>query len=346
MKHIKYPKTEQFRNIVTTITNKTRFIGLDENEEPIFDESKELPIIKVNGTIKLHGTNSGISYNLNTGLYCQSRSIILNKTIFNHFGFTSFVNSNKTFFIDFICKLAQDNNIDLNINNITIFGEWCGTGIQKNVGISKLPKGFYFFAAKVSNQNDLEFNNYWLKIKDYRFDNENIFNINEFETFEITIDFNKPQDTQNLLLDLINKIEKECPVAKQLGVSGIGEGIVFEFNYKGDRYLFKSKGEAHSKNKPKRVKPINDSKMLLINNVSDKITPSWRLEQFFNEITDNGKNIERKFIGTYIKAILKDILEEDNDILVKNNLTIKDVRKNVTEICKDYFLMMERENFN
>lgn len=56
----KYPHIEQFRNVIRHVANKARFIGLNENSDPIFDETISLPILKFIGTTKLHGTNSSV----------------------------------------------------------------------------------------------------------------------------------------------------------------------------------------------------------------------------------------------------------------------------------------------
>jgi len=121
MKHIKYPSTDQFRTIVRTIINKARFVGLDENGDAIFDETLDLPKVKAKATIKLHGSNCGINYNDNDGLYTQSRN---NKfkpdTMEGHFGFNFLVNSKKEVFINVIKKIAEENNIDVSKETITL----------------------------------------------------------------------------------------------------------------------------------------------------------------------------------------------------------------------------------
>lgn len=55
MKHINYPKTGQYRNVVKKVKDKATFIGVDENGDGIFDISKTKPVLKFKGTVKLHG---------------------------------------------------------------------------------------------------------------------------------------------------------------------------------------------------------------------------------------------------------------------------------------------------
>ena len=92
---ISFPEIEQFRNIVKYVSDRVRYSGKDEYNNPIFDLSKKLPILTFNGTVKLHGTNSGITLTKNGDMYAQSREHII--TIDNdNAGFAFFVESHKT----------------------------------------------------------------------------------------------------------------------------------------------------------------------------------------------------------------------------------------------------------
>ena len=170
-----------------------------------------------------------------------------------------------------------------------------------------------------------------------------MWNINEFKTYEVEVDFNNPSIAQNRFVELVDEVEKECPVAKHFGVSGIGEGVVWVSEYKGSRLLFKTKGEKHAgKSKVKTVKPVDEGKLKLINEVVDKVTPIWRLNQFFNEVTNNGADINRRYIGSYIKAVINDILDEESDIILDAGLEPKDINGRVSAIAKDYFFEQEK----
>lgn len=76
-KHISYPSTNVFRNIVSNVNREYAFVGLDDNGDAIYDHSKPKPILRFKGTIKLHGTNAGVSYNKKNGIWAQSREILL-----------------------------------------------------------------------------------------------------------------------------------------------------------------------------------------------------------------------------------------------------------------------------
>ena len=79
-KMIKFPSIEQFRAIVSNVNRHFNFIGLDENGDAIYDQTLPKPVIKFKGTVKLHGTNAGVSFNNIGGLWAQSRENIITPT--------------------------------------------------------------------------------------------------------------------------------------------------------------------------------------------------------------------------------------------------------------------------
>lgn len=56
MRHfVKFPSIEQFRSVVASVNRKYNFVGLDENGDPIYDNTKPKPVLSFRGTVKLHG---------------------------------------------------------------------------------------------------------------------------------------------------------------------------------------------------------------------------------------------------------------------------------------------------
>ena len=79
-KHVKFPSIEQFRNVIANVNRTFNFTGLDENGEPMYDVTKNKPVLTFDGTVKLHGTNAGVCYNETGGLWAQSRTGIITPT--------------------------------------------------------------------------------------------------------------------------------------------------------------------------------------------------------------------------------------------------------------------------
>ena len=133
--HIKFPKIQQFRNVVSEINRKVCFVGLDKDGNPIYDQSISKPNLTFKGTVKLHGSNSSVCFNTKDGFWVQSRQNII--TVENdNYDFALFAEKNQFVFMIFFEEIAKKHNIDLSKFTLSIYGEWAGKGIQKSVGIS------------------------------------------------------------------------------------------------------------------------------------------------------------------------------------------------------------------
>jgi hypothetical protein len=235
IKFISFPKITQFRQIIKNVVDKAKFDGVDENNKAIFNPTYIAPILTFEGTVKLHGTNAGVSINRNGEIWAQSREQIINIKQDNA-GFAFFVENNKDLFREFFL------NIDMkDADFITIFGEWAGGSIQKGViAIRGLEKMFVIFAVKLSynidsnNDNDKRTNFYLKnkKFKNIKSIKNKIYNIQDFQKFSIDIDFENPALIQNKLIELTNNVENECPVGKTFLLDVLTENIIYENNGK------------------------------------------------------------------------------------------------------------------
>ena len=342
-KQISYPKIKQFGDVVGSVVRQATFMGLDENEDAIYDGLQPKPTLTFKGTVKVHGTNAGISYNYEKGMWAQSRENIITPKKDNA-GFAFFVESKKELFEEMFKDIAIENNIDLNENTISIYGEWAGGNIQKNVAVGQLEKSLYLFGVKIS-PFDTEEVAYWVDSTLYDSESDKVYNINNFKTYEIEVDFNNPKMSQNKMLELTLEVEAECPVAKAFDVSGIGEGIVWSVSYKEQHYRFKTKGDKHAgKSKVKTVRKIDEAKLTKVQAVVDKVTPVWRLDQMLTKSCDlmNGGKLDRSKMGTFMKLMMSDILEEEMLTLTEAGLEPKDIGRGVSEIAKRYFFEREQ----
>lgn len=191
-----------------------------------------------NGVL-VHNTNAGVVFENGEITYCQSRERIITPD-----------NDNAGFAQQF-CSIGLDNlntiraNFPENWSRVAVYGEWAGTGIQKNVAISTLPKAFYIFAARlISEDGEKE---EWLDTRNWILP-PNIFNIYDYPTFKIDINFESPEYAIAEINKWVLDVEEQCPVGKAKGASGIGEGIVFRCvteGWESSRYWFKAKGDKH-----------------------------------------------------------------------------------------------------
>ena len=346
---VKYPSISQFRQTVKDITERACYIGKDNEGKPVFDYLKPKPVVTFTCSTKLHGTNASVCYSISDGLWAQSRENIITVEKDN-MGFAFFVEQNKSVIISIIEELAKIHNIDLNKNIISVYGEWCGKGVQKAVAISELDKRFVIFQAfKVSPLEPSEDEKaIWYGTEKIDSTENKIWNIMNFKTWSFDIDFNTPERKINELLELVEEIETECPVAKEFGVSGVGEGFVATYlSEDGALIQCKFKGEKHSNSKVKTTKAVDTEKLDAIDKCIEEICHSWRFEQALREVfgPDYEKTLDRKRIGEYLKFISTDTIKEESDLIAKYGFEPKDVMGKVSQKAKEYFFAVENQSF-
>lgn len=331
-----FPEIGQYRQIVKTITEHNRYIGKDQNGTSVYDFSKPLPVYKYTGTVKLHGTNAGVTINRDGEMYAQSRSNIISVGSDNA-GFASFVESKKEVFQLFF------NQLDFNgFDCITIFGEWCGGNIQKGVAINGLSKMFVVFDIKYSYENIEQGDNMYASnelISSIKSPDNNIFNIYNFTTYEVEIDFNRPEEVQNKIIELTLQVEDECPVGKHFGSVGVGEGIVFTYrNEDGSKYRFKSKGLKHSNSKVKTLASVDTDKLNSIKEFVEYAVTENRLEQGVQTIFGTNGELDIKKTGEFLKWVVGDVFKEEMDTLVNSGLEPKEVTSAISVKGRDWLL--------
>lgn len=294
MEFIKFPSIEQFRTVIKKVNNRAKFVGKDENGDPIFDHSKVAPVLKYVGFVKGHGTNSGIKFNpITKEIECQSRNNNISVDSDNA-GFARFVENNKEVILNLFNSIENPNS-----EVITIFGEWAGKGIQKGVAISKVDKFFSIFKVKIGEiwtSNEV--------IASLKSNENRIFNMTQFGSYEIEIDFNRPEFSQNTLIDLTLQVEKECPIGKFFGVSGIGEGIVFSCvtpGFESSDFWFKSKGELHSVSKVTTIVAIDIEKVKSKEEFVEKTVTENRLKQGLEYLREMKIELSPKSTGDFIR---------------------------------------------
>lgn len=321
MSELKFPSISQFRSAFTHVRESTRFVGLDENYEPIFDHSLPLPVLNFTGTVKLHGTNAGITYDPLTGTI-TARSKRTPLTIENdNYGFAFFVKSMEDKFREMFEALDKIYYKDFPEEPITVYGEWCGEGIQSKVAISQLEKMFVIFDLRIGED-------YWADSVDHIQTDPiwNVYRITEFPTFAMKIDFSSPENSVNTLIDLTKSVEEQCPVGKYFNVDGVGEGIVWKAHYKGNVIRFKVKGEMHSSSKVKTLASVDPEKLSTIKDFVDYAVTENRLHQGYNEVyTSQNRELSKKYIGDFVNWVRNDVFKEELDTLHESGLVPKDV---------------------
>lgn len=328
---IKFQEIDQFRHTLKNVQHKAQFVGVDEAGDPIMNRLALAPTLPYEGTVKIHGCCSSVRLE-NRKITPQSRNQELT-TEADNYGFAKF-----------IFALPEEAIAQLKSmfgENVIIHGEWGGKGIQDTVAVCHLEKFWTIF--RVEEITELGEGGRWLPLegKDFSHLNEfRIFNIRQFGVELVNIDFEHPAESVNKINELSLAVEAECPVAKYFGIIGIGEGRVWSPvtpEYQSSRYVFKVKGQAHSKSKVTKLANVDVEKMASIDAFVDKHLSEERLMQSWNALAEQKKPQDEKSTGDFIKWLFNDIIKEEADELAASGLTTKDLGGAVAKKARLWF---------
>lgn len=356
---IKYNSIGKYSEVVKNITHESRFLGLDENGNPKYG-NKKLPTIKATGSEKLHGTNGAVSYSHPDGMWFQSRKNIITSEKDNA-GCAFNCENNSISWMKIIDELINEYNINCHKYIISIYFEWCGGNIQKKSAVSGLEKRAVIFQHfKVSPINPIvdktgeEEGAYWLEtcttsddmsdaVHWLEDEDNDIYNIMAFPTYEIEINFNEALLSQNEMIRLVEEVvEPNSPVGKKFGKEGnVGEGIVFTINVEGIVHKWKVKGEEHSNTKVTKLKVVDEVKEKNKIEFANHATPGWRLTQMWQEVfgIENEKmEPSTKATGDFLRLVHQDIMKEERDELISRGLEPKEVNGMISKIARNWFL--------
>jgi hypothetical protein len=343
-RHINFGSVEQFRNVVQSVKWTAQYQGEDEDGQPIMDRGAKLPTVKAIGSETIHGTNAAVCYSIPDGFWVQSRSGVVTPENDNAACAFNVMSVQKTW-MDIIETLAKTNDIDLTQNIISVFFEWCGGNIQKNTcvdGEEKMSIIFRHFKVSPLEKSD-DVPAVWYETNGVECQDERIFNVMHFPTFEIEVDFDDLEPTKKKLEDLVEQVENKSGIAKHFGKpDNIGEGIVFTFlDARGNLQRWKSKGERHNVTKVQKQKtPVDSEKEAARVEFANYAVTAGRCEQAWNEVF--GLNNEKeepsmKSTGDFIKWIIADVMKEELDVMSEKGLEPKEVNGLMSKIARDWF---------
>lgn len=363
---VEFPSIEQFRSTVKHVNDYTTHNGLTP------------PKVSFLGTVKLHGTNAAVCAPCGAAkqMWAQSRSNVITPEQDNA-GFAAFVEANKDVFAALLTRFdfneQSDDEAPENSSIVSIYGEWCGANIQKGVALTGLPKMFVIFGAAISSGVDDkgQIIRNWLPPEEIQkaFNEvktgygyaigdglssqmpavaipDSIKCILDFPVWKVQIDFAEPAAKQNELVAITNAVEAECPVGKALGVTGVGEGVVWQAVSSEPNLpphvmaglTFKVKGEKHSSSKVKTLAAVDTEKLESLGAFYDSVMTEARLEQGLEVLRRDGHEISAKSTGHFIKWVAGDVVKEESDTMQKNGFEAKDVMPGVSAKARTWFL--------
>lgn len=333
-----------------------KFGHINSLEQACFDKKDALATCQdllLVGSTKIHGSNGAIL------IHPQSKEYRFQKRT----SFISIEHDNQG-----MVALLEPNIIDMvkriidafpnATENICVYGEICGKGVQKVVGVSELRRFFCIFHVSVDGRSVPMID--W---KELRFPEYRVFNVQDYGSFII--------EHANLFTDLVNvkrqvmevtlKIEEQCPVALGIGsIKGIGEGIVWIGYYPDGRKAikFKSKGNAiwtllftllgsNSLIGTKHEKNRGEMKNKTQNNVNvqeftKETATTTRFDQALEYIQNRGLPLAKNgtSIQPYLHWIHADIMREYEYLLVQKNLDYHgdNIKAEVAKLAMSYYI--------
>ena len=341
-----YPSIGQFANTIRHVKQKTRFFGLDETGAPIYNNDP-LPKIKYIGTVKTHGTNAALVYDVESETFgFQSRERVLSLEQDNA-GFMLFMSS-KLEELKFLSNEILSEFPELEKpSKVVVYGEWAGSNIQKGVAVNGLPKMFIIFGVKFVYDYETDedgIGTVWVdrsRLSHIQNPDVLIFNILNFPTYEVEIDFERPEIAQNIMSELVLAVEAECPIGKAFGNSGIGEGLVFSPKESIDDsgYWFKAKGAKHSASKVKKLVSIDIESIESIRAYVEMFVTENRMEQMFDKLTRE-LLLEpiMTSMGEFIRLVYADCIKESQDEIVKNQLDVKKLGSPIANVARRWYV--------
>ena len=347
---IPYPETVQFRDAITYVNRH-----MQHNLSHDSDRSRTLKFL---GTVKLHGTHAAIVYQQKLGRWCESRNRILSITNDNA-GFAQhmdrlaeqFLSDYVLFDSSTIRKYYEEGS------TIVIHGEWCGADVQdkSNVAICSLPKMFVIFKIKIicerkkstksASSAEEKYkespNGFWLEPKEWsqiKWHEKSIYNIYEFPTYEIDIDFHAPDRSQDQLTKLTEAIDRQCPVGAHFGQNGCGEGIVWvEWQQTHGALTFKVKGPQHRIINSDVLVPIQTPKMNSMEEFVDYACTKNRMQQAYHCLEEEYGSVSAKDCAVFIRWLVEDIIKEERETMDESHIDRRDLTRAITSKAEKWF---------
>ena len=336
---IKWPSIEAFHNLVKHTRSSAAY-----NNSPY-------PDIVYRGKVKLHGTNAAVQIQRRGKVRAQSRTRIIDVGCDN-VGFAAWVKEHKEHFEKYTDKK----------NDIIVYGEWCGQGVQRGTALNQLDaRHFAIFAVGIGLKTGEDTEGEVVydpdAIREYLpyIDDHDQIHVLPWHTEEFVVNWHN-QDLLNEVVEVANKqvdeIDRLDPWVKDVfGVEGPGEGLVFypinkshsvPYGWFGD-HLWKAKGESHQVVKTKKAVNVDPEVMASINEFVDKTVTEARLEQGVMAIGRGELIFETRLVGPFIGWVTKDVQKETKSEIEASGLEWKPVSKAVTARAREWYLAKMRE---
>jgi hypothetical protein len=343
-KCMKFRSIGQFRDAVKQIKLQESYDGKDEEGNPKYKKVFNYPTVVFRGTVKAHGTNASFRQEYpEDDILFQSRERIIDP-LSDNAGFASNFWPHRQAIKELFLKIRfayQKDQLNWPSGRIIVYGEWAGGNIQKSVALAGTPKLFYVFSIKIVTESGNDFVYFpHCSVFSEIFNQPIVKDVQSISVggeFIVSVDLNSPEIAQNQIVEMVDAVEKCCPITKTHGVEGIGEGIVFVGEAPYSDIMFKAKGELHSVTKVRTVASVDIERVNSVKELVDMIVTENRMQQIFDNATDLGIELSRPGTGSFIKAVMSDCMKEEMDTILENGITTKEFANVAQRVIVQFF---------
>jgi hypothetical protein len=320
--HIGWGSIELLHNVVRTLN------FLNERD------GAPLPSVRYRAKVKVHGTNCAVQVR-SEGVYAQSRTEMLTLPSGDRKGFARWVADHTDYW-----KAIQPGT--------TVFGEWCGPGVEKGMAISKLGrKVFAVFAIQTGYGENAHIEYDPDQIAEMLpVDHPDVF-IVPWLPFTFRVDYSDKEQMARAVGTInraVHEIEQEDPwVQATFGISGLGEGLV-AYPVEDHKVstaeamallMFKAKGEKHRTAGARKAAQVNPEVVASVGEFVTLMVTEARLNQGVAEAC--GGELEMRHTGKFLQWVAADVQKESVAELEAAGLTWKQVLKAVQTRAREWY---------
>jgi hypothetical protein len=296
------------------------------------------PVVEYRAKVKLHGTNCAVQITAD-GVVAQSRTALLSPTS-DYKGFAVWAHAHRDYFAALPAGLV-------------LFGEWCGPGVEKGMAISQAQtKIFALFAIRQGDGTMVHDPERIRALLPAAGAPAQLF-VLPWEGAPVTIAFGDRGSLEvvaSALSARVAEVEREDPwVKRALGISGLGEGLVFypvrvdgapAAGERQEQLMFKAKGEKHRTAGTRQAVEIDPSVVASVDEFVALMVTEARLRQGLTEACDGAR--EPKGTRKFLAWMAADVRKESTAELAASGLAWGDVEKAVQARAREWFRTPEQ----
>lgn len=320
-------------------------IQLEKGDKTLHVDVRNL-VLPLIGTVKLHGAHADLVIDSNNKITIQSRNVVgLTSTGKDVYGVAAALEPLGQATLELRNKYhSRFRKLNPGVEILKEFptiiaGEWIGPGVQKNVAISKLSRKYFVILSVSINKS-------WLPDEEYadiNSEENGIFNISRGGFFHDTLHLGQQSETRERLQIPTMEVERECPFAKALGISGIGEGIVWKVAHPlgaDTRFWLKTKGPLHAVTNTEKIsqRKKGDGDQDVVREFADAAVTEHRLEQGWAYLDEMDIKREMKFVKSFLEWVVGDVEVEEKGEIETLGIDKAMLKKSVEVIGRKWYI--------